>query len=227
MEEEESSVEQQDKAIESGAAANYGFQPAEPEKPPEQPKLTDTPACKALREVINAMLSRYPEIELRSTEMAMKQLEQYDEKELTNILNNIHHDLDKVNGTPSARLAVGIGTMPLDHYVPGYTERCMNDTRLCSDIGHEMQLLFGTHSNRANILYRLMNHLWDALYYPDAPYADELVEEAQQRAEEERVSKHSKKLKFPPPDEPERQTEETQRHRKRARRAREEDSASD
>lgn len=223
--EEESSVEQQDKANENGTPTNYGFEPAELQKPPEPAKITDTPACKALREIINAMLSRYPEVELRSTELAMKQLEQYDEKELQNILNNIHHDLDKVNGTPSARLAVGVGTMPIDHYVPGYTERCMNDARLCSDIGHEIQLLFGAHSNRMNILYRLMNHLWDALYHPDAPYADELAEEAKE-AERERASKHSKKLKQPPPEDEQQQEEQANRHRKRARTARDEDSAS-
>lgn len=213
--------EQANEQPQNGEGTNtYGFQPLQ-QTVPEQRKELQTLGCITLRAEINKMLSRYPQLELRTSAETMQRLEQYDEKELENILQNCRNDLQNIRGTPSADFALFVTTGPVDHYLlPGFTERCVNDADLKEDVEHEMTMLFGSHSNRINILYRLLNNAYACLFHPDIPYNT--------RTEVEVRNKSAYTRTIPPVNEKEyEQEEQTHRQCKRARHQRGEDSSSD
>jgi hypothetical protein len=203
---------------------NYGFQPVEEEpKVSEKQKDPDTPLCPVLREEINKLLCRYPELTLRTSQATMLQLEQYGEKELKNILQNCRNDLQAIRGTPSADFAIGVGTLPVDRWcgVEGYTERCLHDRELKRDVEHEMTLVLGGGSNRINILFRLMNNLYACLFQPDMPYN---VGEMYDMEEEGEESPYVKRVD--PPANDEHEEEQAKRQHKRARTERGENQTS-
>jgi len=186
MSEEEQRVpeEPQETLLEEEAVAgdNYGFRPLEPEQKEERREdvKKDTPATKLLRQNINRMLCRFPQLKLRTSISTMRELEKYDEEELHNILTNAQNDLATLRGAPMADCLVFLTAGLVDRYaLPGYLERCMADEELKQDVEAEATLMFGVCGNRANIAFRLLNNAFTQIVQPETPLFGEQYEDFQ------------------------------------------------
>lgn len=151
-------------------APSFGFNPIENDLPRAPEKQTQSPECRALREQINRLLIDFPEIALRSSQHTMEALEQYDAKELQNIVDNFNNDLRRLRGRPSAEFALNAICYGVEGYIPGYTERCQNDSDLTRDLESEMTQLFGFIGRRANLFFRFINNAYTQYTDPEKPY---------------------------------------------------------
>jgi hypothetical protein len=155
---------------------NFGFEAAieEPVEEPEKRKVVDSPGVVILKDKINALLCRYPELQLRSSAASMTALDNYEEKELVNILQNCINDLQQIRGVPAAELVIHILAGVVDwKLLPGYLDRCMADEELKRDVESEMMNWIGLMNTRLNIAFRFMNNAYIQIFRPDAPYYGE------------------------------------------------------
>jgi len=179
-----SQEEQTPELVQSQAGKEtFGFKPlqAAPEERREETKK-ESPACKALRDNINRLICRYPQLRLRSSEATLRTLSQYDEAELNNILQNAQNDLRAIRGSPMADTLINLTAGFISRWVPDFLPRCQNDSELKSDVESEATLLFGACSNRTNIVFRMANNLHNAVYQPQTAYPDQLANSEQQEA---------------------------------------------
>ena len=176
---------QQDQAqeINPSAPEQHGFQPL-PEEAPTQEKPRETPEMKVLKDRINALICRYPELTLRSSAATMASLEQYDEAELKNIMQNCITDLQKIRGVPAAEFVLHLVCGLIDYkLLPGYLDRCMDDQELKRDVESEMMSWIGVLNTRLNIVFRMLNNAYIQAFQPDYPHYgeyDELEEKESQ-----------------------------------------------
>lgn len=198
----------------------FGFTPAveEPEQETNK-KVADSPAVRIIKEKINGLLCRYPELQLRSTAGTMVMLDNYDEQELVNILQNCINDLQRIRGVPAAELLIHILAGLVDwKLLPGYLDRCMADEELKRDVESEMMNWIGLMNTRLNIAFRFMNNAYVQVFRPDAPYYGE--EESSD--EEEIQSPYIQNVPFHAQS-----SGEKERPRKRARTSSQQDQSSD
>jgi hypothetical protein len=169
MEREEVSQDEVEASAPMSQEKNYGFRPLE-SSAPAMNKVTDTPTCIALRDQINKLLCRYPELAIRSSVATMEELKKYDEEELRNILQNANNDLLDIRGMPAADMVLHMLTSIVERWIPGYMERCLNDYELKRDTESEMAMLLGPTGTRTNMLYRFINNGYECLFQPDKPF---------------------------------------------------------
>ena len=164
------------------AEDQHGFNPLPEEKEAEKPR--ETPAVRILKEKINALICRYPELSLRSSAETMASLDQYDEKELTNIMANCINDLQKIRGVPAAEFAIHLLCGIIDwKLLPGYLERCQNDTELKRDVESEMMSWLGVMNTRLNIAFRLLNNAYLEWFQPNYEYYGSHLEEDEKKSQ--------------------------------------------
>lgn len=166
---------------------NFGFRAmTEPQKERREERALDTPTCLALRQQINRLLCRYPQLRLRSSETTMRQLAQYDEKELENVLTNANNDLAAIRGVPMAEFIIHTVGGLIDAFVlPGFLARCQADDELKNDVEAEATLLSGGFGNRTNIVFRAANHAFTQKFHPDAPLPKRMRMTPPEEAQEE------------------------------------------
>lgn len=173
------------------------------------------------------MLTDFPELQLRTSAHTMATLEQYEEKELENILKNCHSDLRLIRGMPSAEFGIFAIAKLVERVtkgkLDGYHERCHNDTDLKRDIEAEISLLFGGFGRRMNILFRFLNNAWKQLYDPNSDYNNW---EGHEEYEQEMGAKRDQYVRTIPPDGARDEAPENERPRKRTRTSSAEDPAS-
>lgn len=182
----------------------HGFIPL-PEQAPTRERAPETPEAKILKERINALICRYPELSLRSSAATMSSLDQYDETELKNIMSNCINDLQKIRGVPASEFVLHLICGLVDYkLLPGYLDRCMDDEELKRDVESEMMNWVGVMNTRLNIAFRMLNNAYIQYFQPDYPhYGDQLPEELeesrymrnvipQDEVEEERPNKRAR-----------------------------------
>lgn len=169
--EEEEEEEEEEESEHPSALPNFGFTPIpEVTKERREDPPRPSPAHEAKRQQINRLLCRYPQLKLRSSETTLKQLVQYDESELENILTNAQNDLAAIRGAPMADFIIGGVAGLVDTFLlPGYLARCLADHELKNDVEAEATLLFGACGNRTNILFRALNHGYTQICSPSLP----------------------------------------------------------
>lgn len=169
---EEENVQDQQSVENTTGEEQFGFRPL-PEKAAEAEKPRVTPEMHILKEKINLLISRYPELTLRSSAATMASLDTYDEPELKNILNNCINDLQRIRGVPAAEFILHLICGMIDwKLLPGYLDRCMNDVELKRDVESETMSWIGVMNTRLNIAFRMLNNAYLQLYQPDYPYYD-------------------------------------------------------
>ena len=123
-----------------------------PSTAPLQPESDD---MLALKKQISDIVSRYPNIQLRSTFKLLEKLNHLTEEELINMLRNAQNDIAALNGTPGADFILSfIGALG-DNYIPGFLEECMNDTVLQQDIENQIFNMVGVLGPTATIPLRM------------------------------------------------------------------------
>lgn len=165
MENEEVTESQEENEIEeqSNGEVDMGFD--EPLPNPNEPKSNkrdrppDSKEMKKLKQEICKLLSRYPNLVPRSSNLILEKLNDMGEEELNNVYQNCLNDLIEIRGTPVAKFAIFILTKVIDErLLPGFTDECMKDVELKRDIEGEILNLLGALSNRINIFFRFMNN---------------------------------------------------------------------
>lgn len=134
---------------------NYGFEPL-PGPPPEE-AVVDTPEMIQLKEEINRMVCRYPDLIPRTSHALMERLNKLSVEELRNVKLNAVNDVADKRGTPAAETVLLL-TIPIDKKLPGYSAICMKDVELKRDIEGELIAVFGWLGARINIIFRLINN---------------------------------------------------------------------
>ena len=200
----------------------FGFTPAVEEPAEEVPrvrKVVDSPGVVVMKEKINALLCRYPELKLRSTAGTMIMLDNYEEKELVNILQNCINDLQQIRGVPAAELIIHILAGVVDwKLLPGYLDRCMADEELKRDVESEMMNWVGLMNTRLNIAFRLLNNAYVQLFRPDAPFYGEDSDSSEEETQSpyiQNVTPHAQRA------------DSSERPRKRVRTSGQQDQSSD
>lgn len=145
--------------------ANCGFVPMEKDqqvmdedKSKKRKREEDSPAIKEIKEKINYILSRYPELQPRTSHGLMQKLEAMDLQELCNVHMNLLHDLSNTRGTACAETVIFVLTWPINKTIRGYMSKCLNDDDLKKDIEMEMVDIMGAANSKVNILFRLFNN---------------------------------------------------------------------
>ncbi len=123
----------------------------------QEPKegQVETPEMLEIKKQITAIVSRYPNIQLRSTFKLLEKLNNLSQEELNNMLTNAQNDIAQLNGTPGADFILSfIGSLG-DQYVPGFMEECMNDVILQRDIENQIFNYVGIMGPTATIPLRV------------------------------------------------------------------------
>lgn len=170
MEIEQEQVEQdkEEHNEEEDTTLNFGFKPLpekEPEKNEEEEKNAKDPECIKLRAQICRILSRYPDIKLRTSSKVEQSLLRFNSNELSNIYTNCINDLQSIRGTPSADLIIYTFAGYVDNnYIPGYLEACLNDVELQRDIEGELEVITSWLGPKINIALRFLNNMHCVIY---------------------------------------------------------------
>ncbi len=154
-------VQNEDKQSEE--VQTYGFKPMSEPVIDEAKKREreESEASKTLKKEILKMVSRYPMLELRTSQAIMEKLNTMSEDELQTIRDNCLTDLAELRGTPVASFTIFLMTQPVDQYLlPGYTDQCLSDIELKRDVENEIVSIMGELSNRINIFFRLLNNAY-------------------------------------------------------------------
>ena len=172
-----------DEPEEHGQEDNFGFEPLpEPQAERRERRDTGSPACEARRQQINRLLCRYPNLKLRSSETTMKQLMQYDEQELENILTNATNDLAAIRGAPMSEFLIHTLAGLVDtFFLPGFLDRCLADEELKNDVEAEATLVSGCCGNKTNIAFRSLNHAYVQKFRPQTPLPQKRATQVQRR----------------------------------------------
>lgn len=168
MEEEEVSESQEEiENNESEGEMDMGFD--EPLPNPNDPvskkreRPADSKEMKKLKSEICKLLSRYPTLVPRSSNLILEKLSEMSEEELHNVYQNCVNDLVEIRGTPVAKFSIFILTKVIDdRFLPGFTDECMKDPELKRDIESEIINILGELSNRVNIFFRFINNAYVA-----------------------------------------------------------------
>lgn len=158
---------------------NFGFKPLEKEEGEEsgdedskgnaRPKkvitLSEFYAMQDLKGRINTLIGRYPGLIPRESQELNERLNRMTLEQLQNVYTNCVNDCYAFRGTPTAECVIGLGTRKIDtNWAPGFTRRCLLDPELRKDIEIEVIHILGMFSNRANIIVRMLNHLYKAVF---------------------------------------------------------------
>lgn len=141
---------------------NYGFKPLEePEQKEEKKrKREESEASKQYKKEIIRILSKYPDVQLRTSKQIMDRLEEMPEEELLNVRDNCIADLQEIRGSPAASFLLFGITQPVDWKMPGYTECCLRDEELLRSVDLEIINTLGDLGNRMYIFFRLLNNAY-------------------------------------------------------------------
>lgn len=181
MEEDQFSNQEQehDGGDSEGGEIDMGFDKPLPnpneEKSKKREREPDTEVMKRLKADICKLLSRYPALVPRSSNLILEKLNDMDEGELGNVYQNCLNDLIEIRGTPVAKFTIFLLTKLIDdRFIPGFTDECMNDVELKRDIEAEIINLLGELNNRVNILFRFLNNGYTAYKKSRHEYSYEL-----------------------------------------------------
>ncbi len=159
--EEENNSQAEEEGNDGGSDNQHGFAPLENDEDKPKETVVETPEVLELRQKINQLLCRYPELTPRSSEEILKKLKEYDVDALRNILQNCLNDLQKVRGTPSAECVIYLIASVIEVlWIPSYVDTCIKDEELKRDIESEVTYWLGCINNRMNILFRLLNNAY-------------------------------------------------------------------
>lgn len=148
----------------SPSGESYGFKPLDEEIQNEKPKINETADMKRLKEEIQLMLCRYPELVPRNSSPVMEHLDSMNEKELRNVHLNCTNDIADMRGMPGAEMITWMGTYWFNKkYLPTLTQHCMEDVELQRDLEGELVVWLGSITRRMNIFYRLVNNTFRSI----------------------------------------------------------------
>ncbi len=152
-------------SVEETEHGGYGNVLGDDNRPSKKRKIQveDNPESQRIRETIQLLLCRYPQLQIRSTNLIMEKLKEYDTEQLKDIYRNAINDVTQLNGMPAPHACITLVTKPIDNKVPGYTQKCLNDNELKKDIEIELVQILGHIGNRANIVFRLINNLYETM----------------------------------------------------------------
>ena len=132
---------------------------ATPMSKDKRPRPVETTTMKELKKNICKVLSRYPTLVPRSSNLILEKLNEMSEGDLENVYQNCLNDLIEIRGTPVAKFSIFILTTFIDSkFLPGFTDECMRDLELKRDIEAEIINLLGELNNRINIVFRFFNN---------------------------------------------------------------------
>lgn len=149
---------------EKGGENPYGFEPMEcptEEAESKKRKREESEESKQLKKEILRYVSRYPQLQLRTSRQIMERLNEMDEDELKIVRDHCITDLSDIRGSPVASSVIFAVTKPIDvTFLEGYTEQCLSDIELKRDVETEIISILGDLSNRINIFFRLLNNAY-------------------------------------------------------------------
>lgn len=157
---------------------DFGFKPLEKEegeesdedsrgnaKPKKVITLSEFYAMQDLKGRINTLLGRYPGLQPRESQELFERLNRMTLEQLQNVYTNCVNDCYAFRGTPTAECVLALTTKPIDsRWAPTFTRRCLLDAELRKDIEMEVIHILGMFSNRGNIIVRLLNNLYKAIF---------------------------------------------------------------
>ncbi len=138
----------------------YGFKPSEDPKTPDHDEELNEEEAAEREQLIGELLqmvSRYPQLKLRSSNELLERLKHFTLEQLRNVHFNASNDISELRGTPCATTVL-LGTVYLDRYLPHYSDICLADVELKRDIENEVVDFFGYFGAGVNILFRLVNN---------------------------------------------------------------------
>jgi hypothetical protein len=164
-----SSAEHNDGEFEQGVNAdegeNYGFQPDEAasglnDDQNKKAERIETPEEKRERDElireITRLISRYPGIKPRTNCALIESLQSLELTELKNVYFNAMNDIQEKRGTPAAEFMIMMTCwFPEKLFIPGVTERCLDDIELVRDVDQLMTEKMGALGTVSNIIFRV------------------------------------------------------------------------
>lgn len=170
---------------------NYGFQADENAvgQQQQQQKVNErveTPEEKQKREdmirEITRLISRYPGIKPRTNCALIESLQQLELSELQNVYYNAMNDIQEKRGTPASEFVIMVTCwFPERLFLPGITEKCLEDLELVRDVDSLITEKMGALGTVSNIIFRVANKVADIRWGTDYSHVNtkrrRLVEE--------------------------------------------------
>lgn len=138
-----------------------------------------------IKQEIAKLLTRYPKLVPRTNFKILEKLDGLSDEELENVLINARNDVAEMSGKPGATIFIYAVTKVVDDmFLPGYTDECMGDDLLKTDIENEITELVGFVSNKLNIFYRFISNYLNLKYKNKRAREELSPEEEDQRFNE-------------------------------------------